>query len=248
MGWKQKAFLRFLEHSSVTSQSEEGYTLCSPINTSSLKSTRSSEDESLILLIYWAPSKPFSDPNSNGSVCLASCASGTWAWVRQHPLRLINHRTFKIDFSKVELDQILQQNPLLLVVSKSKGIDREFGFSFRAGVNKLCQSQCSLKLLICFCIFIRTWPQPFFYVLLWLHLGHDVMMNIWDTDQLSGSLRKNLLILRINSRECFLCIYLTYFLLFSLLFSSQLFVRPPQRAILLFCISFPWGWSPCTAK
>ena len=24
---------------------------------------------------------------------------------------------------------------------------------------------------------------------------------------------------------------------------SQLFVRPPQTAILLFCISFPWGWS-----
>ena len=23
----------------------------------------------------------------------------------------------------------------------------------------------------------------------------------------------------------------------------QLFVRPPQTAILLFCISFPWGWS-----
>ena len=30
---------------------------------------------------------------------------------------------------------------------------------------------------------------------------------------------------------------------FSLLFFSQLFVRPPQIAILLFCISFPWGWS-----
>ena len=30
---------------------------------------------------------------------------------------------------------------------------------------------------------------------------------------------------------------------FSLLFFSQLFVRPPQTAILLFCISFPWGWS-----
>ena len=36
--------------------------------------------------------------------------------------------------------------------------------------------------------------------------------------------------------------HLTYSLLLSLLF-SQLFVRPPQTAILLFCISFPWGWS-----
>ena len=30
---------------------------------------------------------------------------------------------------------------------------------------------------------------------------------------------------------------------FSPLFFSQLFVRPPQTAILIFCICFPWGWS-----
>ena len=30
---------------------------------------------------------------------------------------------------------------------------------------------------------------------------------------------------------------------FLLLFFSQLVVRPPQTAILLFCISFSWGWS-----
>ena len=34
-----------------------------------------------------------------------------------------------------------------------------------------------------------------------------------------------------------------FLLCFSLPFFSQLFVRPPQTAILLFCISFPWGWS-----
>jgi len=34
-----------------------------------------------------------------------------------------------------------------------------------------------------------------------------------------------------------------FFLCFSLLFFSQLFVRPPQTAILIFCISFPWGCS-----
>ena len=33
------------------------------------------------------------------------------------------------------------------------------------------------------------------------------------------------------------------FLCFSLRFFSQLFVRPPQTAILLFCFSFSWGWS-----
>ena len=43
-----------------------------------------------------------------------------------------------------------------------------------------------------------------------------------------------------------LCIWMGIFpflLCFSLLFFSRLFVRPPQTAMLLFCISFPWGWS-----
>ena len=34
-----------------------------------------------------------------------------------------------------------------------------------------------------------------------------------------------------------------FLLCFWLLFFSQLFVRPHQTAILLFCISFSWGWS-----
>ena len=41
------------------------------------------------------------------------------------------------------------------------------------------------------------------------------------------------------------------FLIFlSLLFFSQLFVSPPQKTILPFCISFPWGWfwSPLPIK
>ena len=33
-----------------------------------------------------------------------------------------------------------------------------------------------------------------------------------------------------------------FLLCFSFLFFSQLFVRPPQTAILLFCICFSWGW------
>ena len=37
-----------------------------------------------------------------------------------------------------------------------------------------------------------------------------------------------------------------FLLCFSLLFFSQLFVRPPQTAILPFCISFSWdGLDPC---
>ena len=38
------------------------------------------------------------------------------------------------------------------------------------------------------------------------------------------------------------CIF-PFLLYFSLPFFSQLFVRPPQTAILLFWISFSWGWS-----
>ena len=34
-----------------------------------------------------------------------------------------------------------------------------------------------------------------------------------------------------------------FLLCFSLLFFSQIFVRPLQNAIFLFCISFSWGWS-----
>ena len=34
-----------------------------------------------------------------------------------------------------------------------------------------------------------------------------------------------------------------FLLCLSLLFFSQLFVRPPQTTILPFCISFSWGWS-----
>ena len=35
----------------------------------------------------------------------------------------------------------------------------------------------------------------------------------------------------------------TFCLCFSLILWSQLLMRPPQTAILLFCISFSWGWS-----
>ena len=37
------------------------------------------------------------------------------------------------------------------------------------------------------------------------------------------------------------CIF-PFLLCLSLLFFSQLFVRPPQIVILLFCSFFPWGW------
>ena len=40
--------------------------------------------------------------------------------------------------------------------------------------------------------------------------------------------------------DAYICLFL---LCFSHLFFSQLFVRPPQTAILLCCFSFSWGWS-----
>ena len=42
-----------------------------------------------------------------------------------------------------------------------------------------------------------------------------------------------------------LCIqmFISFLFSFAFLFFSQLFVRSPQTAILLFCISFPRGWS-----
>ena len=53
-------------------------------------------------------------------------------------------------------------------------------------------------------------------------------------------LRKAFLsLLGILWNSAFRCLHLS----FLLLFFSQLFVRPPQTASLLFCISFPWGWS-----
>ena len=37
---------------------------------------------------------------------------------------------------------------------------------------------------------------------------------------------------------------ISFLLFFAFHFSSQLFVRPPQTAILPFCISWRWFWSP----
>ena len=40
-----------------------------------------------------------------------------------------------------------------------------------------------------------------------------------------------------------MCVIFPFLLCLLILFFSQLFVRPPQTTILLFCISFSWGWS-----
>ena len=43
--------------------------------------------------------------------------------------------------------------------------------------------------------------------------------------------------------SAFKWVYLSFSPLLFASLLSQLFVRPPQTAILLFCISLPWGWS-----
>ena len=58
------------------------------------------------------------------------------------------------------------------------------------------------------------------------------------------SLRKAFLSLpAILWNSAFKWVYFPFLFCFLLPFFSQLFVRPPQTAILLFCISFSWGWS-----
>ena len=67
---------------------------------------------------------------------------------------------------------------------------------------------------------------------------------LFSSISLHWSLRKAFLSLLAIFGTLYSDAYIVPFLLcFSLLFFSQLFVRPPQKAILLFCISFSWGWS-----
>ena len=58
-------------------------------------------------------------------------------------------------------------------------------------------------------------------------------------------LRKAFLsLLAILWNSSFRCLYLSFFFFcFSLIFFSQLFVKPAQTTILFFYISFPWRWS-----
>ena len=51
-----------------------------------------------------------------------------------------------------------------------------------------------------------------------------------------------LTLLAIRWNSAFRWVYLSFSPLPSLLFFSQLFVRPPQTTILPFCISFSWEW------
>ena len=67
---------------------------------------------------------------------------------------------------------------------------------------------------------------------------------LFSSISLHWSLRKAFLsLLAILWNAAFKWCIFPFLLCFSLPFFSQLFVRPPQTAILLFCISLSWGWS-----
>ena len=60
---------------------------------------------------------------------------------------------------------------------------------------------------------------------------------------LHWSLRKAFFSLLAILWKLYIQMYMSFIYSFAFHFFSQLFVRPPQTAILPFCISFSWGWS-----
>ena len=92
---------------------------------------------------------------------------------------------------------------------------------------------------------IFAWNVPL-VSLIFLNRSLVFPILLFSSTSLHWSLRKaflSLLVILWNSENGYIFPFL---LCFSLLFFSQLFVRPPQIAILLFCISFSWnGLDPC---
>ena len=90
-------------------------------------------------------------------------------------------------------------------------------------------------------IFARNFPLV---SLIFLKRSLVLLILLFSSICLYWSLKKAFLsLLAILWNSTFRCYILPFLLCFLPLFFSQLFVRPPQTAILHFCISFPWGWS-----
>ena len=88
---------------------------------------------------------------------------------------------------------------------------------------------------------IFAWNVPLLS-LIFLKRSLVFLILLFSSMSLHWSLKKAFLsLLAIIWNSAFRCLYLSFSPL--LLFFSQLFVRPPQTAILLFCISISWGWS-----
>ena len=74
-------------------------------------------------------------------------------------------------------------------------------------------------------------------------LSHSVVFFLYFFALIS---EEGFLISSCYSLELCIQMLISFLFSFAFLLSSQLFARPPQTAILLFCISFPWdGLDPC---
>ena len=95
--------------------------------------------------------------------------------------------------------------------------------------------------LLSFIVPIFIWNIPFIS-LIFLKRSLVLPILLFSSISLHWSLRKVFLsLLAILWNSAFKWVYPSFSPL--LLFFSQIFVRHPQMTILLFCISFPWGWS-----
>ena len=90
---------------------------------------------------------------------------------------------------------------------------------------------------------ILAWNVPLAF-LIFLKRSLVFPILFFSSISLPGLLRKAFYLSLLFFETLHSDAYIFPFLLcFSPLFFSQLFVRPPQTATLLFSISFPWGWS-----
>ena len=120
---------------------------------------------------------------------------------------------------------------------------RSFLYSFSVCSYHLLISSASVSSIpfLSFIVPKFAWNVPLVYLIfLKRYLVFPILL--FSSTSLHWSLRKAFLSLLAIWNSAFRCLYLS----FSPLFFSQLFVRPPQTAILLFCISFPGdGLDPC---
>ena len=101
----------------------------------------------------------------------------------------------------------------------------------------------SLFFLI-FSIFLFFLYFSIFSLFFYFFLYFSLLVSMFFSISFHCSLKKAFLsLLAILWNSAFRWVFLSFSLCLSLLFFSQLFVRPPQTTIFPFCISFSWGWS-----
>ena len=103
--------------------------------------------------------------------------------------------------------------------------------------------------IFCFLISLLSFLEPIFawnvsfVSLIFLNRCLVFPILLFSSNSLHWSLREAFFsLLAILWNSAFKWEYLSFCPLLWHLFFSQLFVRPPQKAIFLFCIYFSWGW------